>query len=297
MSSLKEKLEQKLGETFAAVEPEEKPMVVEEDDNVIPFRKNEVEAATTLVPDFAVSIAQARERIAMLQQFVREMMVAGVDYGYIPNCPKPTLLKPGAEKLTDIYGFSKHVEVINRVEDWEKGIFAYEVRTTLISKRTGLIEAQGVGSCNSREKKYRHQDSFSVCNTVLKMAKKRALIDAVLSATRSSGLFSQDLEDMSELMPTGDKQQEQPMQQKTSTTPENVQPSKDAPVNKKQLTEIFRLVEEKKLPVSEVKNMMLERYNVKESKELTTAQLQDFIAYLKDLKPKKQRKATTATNA
>ena len=34
-------------------------------------------------------------------------------------------------------------------------------------------------------------------NTVLKMAKKRALVDAVLTATAASDIFTQDLEDIS----------------------------------------------------------------------------------------------------
>lgn len=33
-------------------------------------------------------------------------------------------------------------------------------------------------------------------NTILKMSKKRSHVDATLSATRSSGLFTQDLEDL-----------------------------------------------------------------------------------------------------
>lgn len=38
-------------------------------------------------------------------------------------------------------------------------------------------------------------DMADVKNTVLKMAKKRAYVDAVISATRSSGIFTQDLDD------------------------------------------------------------------------------------------------------
>ena len=57
-----------------------------------------------------------------------------------------------------------------------------------------MIEAEGVGSCNTKEKKYHTSDPYNIINTILKMAKKRALIDAVLSATRTSGIFSQDLD-------------------------------------------------------------------------------------------------------
>ncbi len=79
------------------------------------------------------------------------------------------------------------------MEDWQRGFFSYEVKGTLINKRTVLVEAEGVGCCNSRERKYKNQDAFNISNTILKMAKKRAIVDVVLSATRSSGIFSQDI--------------------------------------------------------------------------------------------------------
>jgi len=179
------------------------------------------------IPRFVLSVAEMQQRVTELQQFIKSQMVRGVDYGKIPGTPKPTLYKPGAEKLAAMYGFAQHVEVVSRVEDWERGFFHYEVRVDLINKRTGVIEAQGVGSANSRETRYRwrwvpekdvpagvdkaslptkrgqygplyridNETPADVVNTLLKMAKKRGLVDAVLSATRSSGLFTQDAED------------------------------------------------------------------------------------------------------
>ena len=46
-----------------------------------------------------------------------------------------------------------------------------------------------------------NEDVADLKNTILKMAKKRAKVDAVLSATRSSGIFTQDLEDMPRAAP------------------------------------------------------------------------------------------------
>jgi hypothetical protein len=43
-----------------------------------------------------------------------------------------TLLKSCAEKLCDIFGISKHVMIINRIENWDKVLFAYEVKVTII---------------------------------------------------------------------------------------------------------------------------------------------------------------------
>lgn len=121
-------------------------------------------------------------------------MVPNIDYGFIPGCSKPMLFKSGAEKLCDIYGLTKQIEVVKHMEDWDKGIFHYEVKATLINKRSGCIESEGVGCCNNREKKFAGQDPFSVVNSILKMAKKRAVVDATLAATRTSGIFSQDLD-------------------------------------------------------------------------------------------------------
>ena len=146
------------------------------------------------IPQMNISLQQAKDRIKELQDFIRYMMVSGIDYGIIPGCEKPALFKAGAEKLCDIYGFSRTLEVTNRIEDWQNGFFHYEVKVMILNKKTGIIEAEGVGSCNTREKKYQKSEPYNIINTVLKMAKKRALIDAVLSATRTSGIFSQDLD-------------------------------------------------------------------------------------------------------
>lgn len=154
-------------------------------------------APPDVFPDFAISLEEANRRVKMLKEFVRDHMVEGEDYGIIPGTStKPTLFKPGAEKLNAIFGLAPVVEITNRVEDWDKGFVAYEVKVTLLNKRTTNVEAEGVGNCNSRERRYKNQDAANIANTILKMAKKRGLVDATLSATRASGLFTQDLEDM-----------------------------------------------------------------------------------------------------
>jgi hypothetical protein len=65
-------------------------------------------AQMDVFPDFAITLDEARRRIKMLQEFVRDQMVDGEDYGVIPGTgSKPTLLKPGAEKL-------------NAISDWHR---------------------------------------------------------------------------------------------------------------------------------------------------------------------------------
>lgn len=271
MSNLKSRLASQLNKSETTESNQEREGLVLVAETVEQPQQSHQNTLIQVVPEFALTFNEAKQRLAMLQTFVKEMMIPGVDYGIIPGCPKPSLLKPGAEKLCDIYGFSKLIEVTNRVEDWQEGFFSYEVKVTLTNKRTGLVEAEGVGNCNSKERKYKKQDAFNISNTILKMAKKRAIVDAVLSATRSSGIFSQDIEDIE---PKGDD-----INGSVHTLP--VQAEK--PATKKQLTEIFTLVNSQKIPVDKAKSLMLVRYKVEESKKLTSSQADDFLAYLRGL--------------
>ncbi len=151
MSNLKSKLAQKL-EISNVVRKDDENLnehdsVAEntnEDNNLILLKPNEGNNELSYVPDIQITLNEARERIDMLQNFVKEMMIPKVDYGFIPNCDKPSLFKSGAEKLCDIFGFSKQLEILNRVEDWKEGLFHYEVKGILINKRSGIIEAEGI---------------------------------------------------------------------------------------------------------------------------------------------------------
>jgi len=55
-----------------------------------------------------------------------------------------------------------------------------------------------------------NEDLADIKNTIIKMAKKRAKVDAVLSATRSSGLFTQDMEDMAQNGHVADHEPQEP---------------------------------------------------------------------------------------
>mgnify|MGYP004672298947 CR=1 FL=1 len=278
MSNLKNKLSHKL--QLKDDNCESKNCIISEnskEDNNLIVIKPEDKVEFSCVPEFAITMNEARERINMLQSFVKEMMIPKVDYGFIPSCDKPALFKSGAEKLCDIFGFSKQIEILNRVEDWEKGLFHYEVKTILINKRTGIIEAEGIGSCNSKERKYIKQDSYSIINTILKMAKKRAFIDAVLSETRSSGIFTQDIEELSDNESLGAKV--------NVSYIKNDKKERNNKLNelltKEQQTQIVITINKNKIPITYAKELMRERYNIDESKKLTKEQADEFIDLLK----------------
>lgn len=82
--------------------------------NIVPFSNNDPEIVS--LPNIVVSTTESKRRVEELHTFVEEVMVNGIDYGLVDGFSKPTLLKPGAEKLCDVFGFSKTVDVVNRFE-------------------------------------------------------------------------------------------------------------------------------------------------------------------------------------
>jgi hypothetical protein len=116
----------------------------------------------------AMTVREAVNRRNQMVQFVQEIMEDGRDFGAIPGTgDKPTLLKPGAEKLTTFFGLTKRFEVLEKVEDWtgkdhnSEPFFYYWYRCQLW--RGDLLIAEGDGSCNSMEKKYRWRQAKRIC--------------------------------------------------------------------------------------------------------------------------------------
>ena len=167
------------------------------------------------------SIKVQREAIVTL---MRDVMNPNQDYGKIPGAgDRNTLLKPGAEKLLSLF----HLAVDPQVEDLSTpDTIRYRIRTIVTSN--GVFIGAGVGEASSAESKYQWRaavceeefnetptdrrrvkwkkgsysvkqvraDMEDIGNTVLKMAKKRSMVDAVLTCTAASDIFAQDLEDL-----------------------------------------------------------------------------------------------------
>lgn len=140
-------------------------------------------------------VQQTLSKITQFQKLVQSQLSQNIDFGIIPGTgDKPTLLKPGAEKILMLMGLTSEFEMLDSTRDFNAGFFQYQVKARLF--KNGILITEGIGSCNTKEKKYVKQDPFSVDNTVLKMAKKRALVDATLLVASLSQIFTQDIEDM-----------------------------------------------------------------------------------------------------
>ena len=231
-----------------------------------------------------LSVEQAVKRYNKMKKFVQEVMEEGRDFGTIPGTPKPTLYKPGAEKLTSLFEMSVRFIEERTIERWDDDnpLFFYLRKCQLW--RGDLLIAEASGSANSKESRYRwrwvredeipgnldkadlktrggfeglwafaydkretsgkygkpesyyahidkcladgtarkiqkpqswkngepgefiefpnmeyripNEDIFTLTNTILKMAEKRALVAATLIGCNASEFFTQDLEDI-----------------------------------------------------------------------------------------------------
>ena len=66
----------------------------------------------------AMSMEVALARRSAIVEFTRRIMVKDQDFGEIPGTSKPTLLKPGAEKLCNFFGLEPEFTPIVEDIDW-----------------------------------------------------------------------------------------------------------------------------------------------------------------------------------
>ncbi len=169
-----------------------------------------------------------KAQVQLIQEVMKAVMEKDVHYGIIPGTPKPTLYKPGSEKLLSTFRIGVEPETIDLSTPDE---VRYQVKARGFSQETGGLLGVGIGECSSNEEKYKwrrpvcdeefnetpedrkrvvwkrgQQKNYQqkqirtnpadVANTILKMAKKRAQIDLTLTVTAASDIFDQDLEDL-----------------------------------------------------------------------------------------------------
>jgi hypothetical protein len=106
------------------------------------------------IEDYAMSIEGVLKQVELIQKVQKEVMKVDEHFGKIPGTQKPTLYKAGAEKLCMVFRLSQEYDFLNSIR--EMTFIAYTIKCSLIHIPTGQKVSTGVGSCNSREKKYRY---------------------------------------------------------------------------------------------------------------------------------------------
>lgn len=154
---------------------------------------------------------EVRSQVNQIQYLMQSVLKEGEHYGVVPGTgknAKPSLFQSGAEKIAYMFHLVPKYECSRT--DFDGGHREWEVTCSLTSRDTGQVVGYGMGSCSTLESKYRYRwvgkygdrhreenpDIADQWNTVLKMAKKRAFVDAVKSTTAASDIFTQDVEDM-----------------------------------------------------------------------------------------------------
>lgn len=178
----------------------------------------------------AMTLQQMQANRQLMQEVMSRMMMKGQHYGTTPGSKKPSLLKAGAEMIFVMFRVREEMHTEDLSDD---DCIRYRVTIRAIHIPTGQCVGEGIGECSTNEEKYmwraaRNRAEFDetpadrrrwkfgrsdndddgvnqvrtnpsdAANTILKMAKKRAKVDAALSFSAASDVFAQDLEDMEE---------------------------------------------------------------------------------------------------
>jgi len=200
-----------------------------------------VEGTTQLVP---MSMARMKEEVILIDELMKDVMVKDEHWGIIPGVEKPSLYKPGAEKLDKIFHLRPKYTILECTVNSE--LVYYRIMCELINYLNGLVVGECIASANSREEKWRYtnittnepvpknywssrekgdtatmkeimgedgvpkkkgnswfiarrmenMNAYDKDNTICKMAQKRAMVGATLTACAASDIFTQDVEDM-----------------------------------------------------------------------------------------------------
>lgn len=192
--------------------------------------------AITIQPQASLSITEGRRSVQQLVaqreaivEAMQKVMRKDIDYGTVPGSDKPSLWKPGSEKILSMFNLA----VVPTVEDLSTpDAIRYRVHAGIVHFPSGNNCGVGLGEASSAETKYQWRAAVceeewiatpddrrrvkwkkgqggsvycvkqvraemeDVANTVLKIAKKRGQIDGTLTATAASDVFMQDLEDL-----------------------------------------------------------------------------------------------------
>ena len=255
-----------------------------------------------------------RAQVNRIQEVMKSVMQEGQHYGKIPGAgDKPTLLKAGAEKLMMTFRLAPQVAVEPL---FLPDAIGYRV-TVNLNTFDGRFVGSGVGECSSLEEKYKWR--AAVCeeefeetpvdqrrvkfskkygkvekikqvrtnpsdqaNTILKMAKKRALVDATLTCLAASDIFTQDIEDMDP------ETLGRPSTGSSSTPKETGTEHKEPPKNEEFISDpqrkrLFAIAKECGVSNDELKARLSE-LGIESSNKIRKDQYEEFIAWIEGQK-------------
>lgn len=285
-----------------------------------------------LPEDLDRRIQRTKMQIEALERLMKTVLTPGVDYDTIPGTPKPTLLQDGAHQICLTFHLQPEFHIEDKTEDRTANppFLAYFCRCRLYHRPSGMLVAEGIGSANSYESRYRYRwveappeeqqrwqelkdlpnyrsrkinnrwvlqrrvenpDIYDLQNTLVKMAKKRAYVDATLNATGASRLFTQDLEDIGHIVaeeqageaPPPEQGQQRPQQQGQKTTNGHTKTRNGnggGKATQAQLSKIYAMTRGLGIDKETIRAISLDKFGKESSTQLTKAEASELIEYL-----------------
>lgn len=161
-----------------------------------------------------------KEQRGLLAEFVTSQLKKDNDYGIIPGTKRPSLFKPGAEKIRGLFGLNVTLECTDKVLDHATNFSMYTYKAKVFKNDNLIAECEG--STNSQEQKYKERKVwrqkpngpgkeqiseitpiYDILNTLQKMAQKRAFVGAIIIAVGASDFFTQDIDDINDAQSMG----------------------------------------------------------------------------------------------
>lgn len=147
-------------------------------------------------------LSEAKDWYNQFVNFTKEILKKDLDFGIIPGTAKPSLYKPGAEKLRFVYGLGVETVVTDKHIDYEKGVVDYTYKTT-VKDKNGRILSECEGSANSFEPKFGYvwksvhelPEGTDISNLVSKTTGKKAVEFAfAIEKAETSGQYGKPAE-------------------------------------------------------------------------------------------------------
>ena len=112
------------------------------------------------VPSQERTVEEVIAQVKKIQEVVKAVMKEGEHFGVIPGTNKPTLLKPGAEKLCLTFRLDPQYETTESHDGRHLTIVS---RCLLWHIPSGQRMGSGMGSCSTKESKYAWRESKRLC--------------------------------------------------------------------------------------------------------------------------------------
>ena len=255
-----------------------------------------------------LTVTDLKTQIQTIQKVLTEVMIKGTHYDKVKGCgDKMTLLKPGAEiimvtfrigarlEVTDLSGIDERryrvvakgffitdgnpigegigeCSTAEKKYNWRESLCDDEYNDTQEDRRQSVYQKEWgykAGQFNIIKVKQIRTNPPDIANTVLKMAKKRAIVDLCLSTTACSDMFTQDLEEEIEI----NAETATATAEKGEQKPENKAVN---PISEAQAKRLFAITssQSSKHNQEELKNHLWEKYGVTSSREIDKANYQ-----------------------